>query len=197
VTDQSLSETRQTGKRRTWASRLFFIFGLGAAAFLAVSHEGTSSAGEPAAIDGSRFTGDHFVATLTGSGRYNATRPSTATFTIKPTAPFTVDRNHPWTLTLHNPPGYKVALTKNVFKKDDLNVAADGSSATFTVPFIPTAVGRGTIDGQMNLRVCSAEKEKGKGETCETRAVHLTMSFDIEAAPSPPPDTDKKAPKKK
>ena len=145
VIDQSLSTSARGNGRRTTASRLLFVLGVTGAAFLGASTHEASAQSSVSQIDTAHYSVSLTAVPYTRTGTFQATRPGTATFTVLSKVLYTVDKNHPWTLTLHNPPMYKLAYVKNVYTRADALIT-DGS-VTFSVPFLAREAGRGTIEG--------------------------------------------------
>ncbi len=179
--DQSLSTSARGNGRRTTASRLLFILGVTGAAFLGASTHEAAAQTQVSQVD----TADYSVS-LTAvpySRTYQVNRPGTATFSVLSKLPYAIDKNHPWTLTLHNPPGYKLAYVKNVYTRADALIS-DGS-VTFSVPFLAREAGRGTIEGVIDVRVCAAD---GK---CDVKSEQVSLGIDITDAVATPPSGNK------
>jgi hypothetical protein len=156
-------------------TRLLFVFGLAGATIFAAPHT--------SAQNSSQVKSAHYVATLTGAGRYMVNKVVPSTFNVTPVAPYTIDTTFPWQLVLHNPPGYKVAYTKSKYVAADAQLSA--GSGTFTVPTLPTSAGTGNIEGVISLKVCA-------GSSCDVQDVQLSLSIDIQPAdPNTPPPTQK------
>lgn len=183
VIDQSLNTSARGTRRRTLASRLLFIFGVTGAAFAGVSsHEAAAQTGV------SQIDTAHYAVSLTAmpyprTGPYQVGRPGSATFTVLSKLPYSIDKNHPWTLTLHNPPAFKLAYVKNVYTRADALIS--DSSVTFSVPFLAREEGKGTIEGVVDVRVCDA------GGKCDAKSETVTLEIDIGAAPPATPPTNK------
>ena len=159
------------------ASRLLFIVGVAGAAFLGASTHEAAAQHTVSQIDTVSYSVSVSAIPLTRTRQYQATKPGSATFTVVSKLPYTIDRNHPWTLTLHNPPDYKVGYVKTVYNRADAMVT-DGS-VTFSVPFLALEAGRGIIEGVIDVRTCSAP---GK---CSGKSEQVALEIDIVAAPTP------------
>ncbi len=173
--DPSIHRSAQRNERRTTASRLLFISGLAGAVFFGASSHRADAQTRVSQIDTTRYSVALTAASTTRMGQYQATKPGSATFTVQLKQPATVDRSKPWTLTLHNPPGYKLAYAKTVYTSADAMIA--DSSVTFSVPFLAREAGRGTIEGVVEVGTCGAD---GK---CEVKAEEVSLAIDIAAAP--------------
>jgi hypothetical protein len=176
VNDHSSNNSARRSGRRTWASRLLFIVGVAGAAFLGASTHEAAAQNAVSQIDTARYSVAVSAIPLTRTRQYQATQTGSATFTVKSKLPYTVDRNHTWTLTLHNPPDYKVAFAKNVYNRSDA-VLTD-SSVTFSVPFLTVTAGRGTIEGVVDVRVCSTDGR------CDTKSEQVALAIEITPAPA-------------
>ena len=174
--DSSLKTSMQRNERRTPASRLLFIVGLTSAVLLGASSYEAAAQTRVSQVDTTQYSVALTAASYSRIGQYQATKPGSATFTVQSKQPYTVDRNHTWTLTLHNPPGYKLAYVKNVYTRADALIA-DGS-VTFSVPFLAREAGQGTIEGDIEVRSCSPE---GK---CVVKLEQVALAIDIAAAPA-------------
>jgi hypothetical protein len=184
VIDQSLTTSARGNGRRTTASRLLFILGATGAAFLGASTHEAAAQSSVSQIDTAHYSVSLTAASYTRTGAFQATRPGSATFTVLSKLPYAIDKNHPWTLTLHNPPGFKVAYVKNVYTGADALIA--DSSVTFSVPFLAREAGRGTIEGVIDVRVCSTD---GK---CDVKSEQVSLGIDIADAPvNAPPSGNK------
>jgi hypothetical protein len=175
VIDPSLEISTQRNERRTPASRLLFIVGLASAVFLGASSYEAAAQTRVSQVDTTQYSVALTAASSSRIGQYQATKPGSATFAVLAKQPFTIDRNHTWTLTLHNPPGYKVAYVKDVYTRADAMIA-DGS-VTFSVPFLAREAGQGTIEGTIEIRSCAVD---GK---CGVKLEQVSMAIDIAAAP--------------
>jgi hypothetical protein len=184
VTNHLLDPSARTSGRRTGASRLVFIFGAAAAAILGGSLHEAAAQTAVSQIDTAHYSVALTAVPYSSTGRYQATKPGSATFTVLSKTPYAIDKAHPWTLTLHNPPGYKLAFVKNVYTRADALIAED--SVTFSVPFLATEAGRGTIEGTVDVRVCSSD---GK---CDAKAETVTLGLDIGPAPPAGPPSGNK-----
>jgi hypothetical protein len=171
----SNNSTRRSG-RRTGASRLLFIVGVAAAAFLGASTHEAAAQNVVSQIDTAHYSVAVSAVPATRTRQYQATQSGSATFTVLSKLPYAVDRNHTWTLTLHNPPDYKVAFPRTVYNRADA-VLTDGS-VTFSVPFITVAAGHGTIEGVVDVRVCGADGR------CDTKSEQVALGIEIGAAPT-------------
>ena len=184
VIDQSLSTSARGNGRRTTASRLLFVLGVTAAAFLGASTHEAAAQSSVSQIDTAHYSVSLTAVPYTRTGTFQATRPGTATFAVLSKLPYAIDKNHPWTLTLHNPPSNKVAYVKNVYTRADALIT-DGS-VTFSVPFLAREAGRGLIDGTVDVRVCSPD---GK---CDVKSEEVTLAIDIAEAPASTPPSGNK-----
>lgn len=173
--DSSLNTSTQRNERRTPASRLLFIVGLASAVFLGASSYEAAAQTRVSQVDTTQYSVALAASPYTKLSQYQATKPGAATFTVQSKQPYTLDRNHTWTLTLHNPPGYKVAYVKDVYTRADAMIA-DGS-VTFSVPFLAREAGQGTIEGTIEVRSCAPD---GK---CAVKLEQVSVAIDIAAAP--------------
>jgi hypothetical protein len=176
VSDHSLNTSTRGSRRRTWASRLLFIAGVAGAAFLGAATHEAAAQSAVSQIDTAHYSVAVNAIALTRNRQYQATKTGSATFTVLTKLPYTVDRNHPWTLTLHNPPGYKVGYAKTVYSRTDALIT--DTSVTFSVPFLTIEAGHGVIEGVVDVGVCSA------GEKCEAKSETVALGIDIAPAPA-------------
>jgi hypothetical protein len=183
VIDPSLQISPQRNERRTTTSRLLFIAGLASAVFLGASSHEADAQTRVSQVDTARYSVALTAASSSRIGQYQASKPGSATFTVLSKQPATIDRAHPWTLTLHNPPTCKVAFVKTVYTRADAMIA-DGS-VTFSVPFLAREAGRGTIEGTIDVRSCSAD---GK---CEVKTEEVSLAIDIAEVPAAEPPAAK------
>jgi hypothetical protein len=183
VIDQSLNTSARRNGRRTTVSRLLFILGVTGAAFLGASTHEAAAQATVSQIDTARYSASLTAVPYSRITTYQVNRPGTATFTVLPKAPYAIDKNHPWTLTIHNPPAFKVAYAKNSYNRGDALIA-DGS-LTFSVPFLATEQGRGTIEGVIDVSVCTAD---GK---CDKKSETVTLMIDITPQTVLPPSGNK------
>ncbi len=165
-------------------SRLLFIMGVAGAAFLGASTHEAAAQSAVSQIDTAHYSVSLTAAPYVRIPTYQVNRPGTATFTVLSKAQYTIDRNHPWTLTLHNPPGFKLAYVKNVYTRADALIT--DSSLTFSVPLLAREEGRGTIEGTVDVGVCTAD---GK---CDKKSEKVTLQIDIAASSPLPPSGNTK-----
>ena len=177
--DPSLEISTQRNERRTRASRLLFMVGLASAVFLGASSYEASAQTRVSQIDTAQYSFALNATPYSRASQYQVMKPGSATFTVLSKQPYTIDRNHTWTLSLHNPPMFKVAYVKNVYTRADALIA-DGS-VTFSVPFLAREAGQGLIEGTIEIRSCAVD---GK---CVVKLEQVSMAIDIAAAaPSGP-----------
>ena len=181
--DPSLQIRAQRNERRTTASRLLFIIGLASAVFLGASSHEADAQTPVSQVDTARYSVALTAASSSRLGQYQATKPGSATFTVLSKQPVTIDRNHTWTLTLHNPPGYKLAYVKTVYTNADAMIA--NGSVTFSVPFLAREAGRRTIEGTIDIRTCSTDTK------CEVKTEQVSLAIDIAEAPAAEPPVTK------
>jgi hypothetical protein len=183
VIDQSLNTSARTNRKRTAASRFLFILGVTGAAFAGASSHEAAAQSAVSQIDTASYSVSLTAVPYSRIATYQVNKPGTATFTVLSKTPYSIDKNHPWTLTLHNPPGFKVAYVKNVYNRSDALIT-DGS-LTFVVPFLAREEGRGTIEGVVDVSVCTVD---GK---CDKKSETVSLSIDITAATATPPSGNK------
>jgi hypothetical protein len=176
--------TSATGNRkRTAASRVLFILGVAGAAFLGASTHEAAAQSTVSQIDTASYSVSLTAVPNSRLATYQVGKPGTATFTVLSKLPYAIDRNNPWTLTLHNPPGDKVAYVKNVYTRADA-LLTDGS-VTFSVPFLARVEGAGLIDGTIDVGVCTAD---GK---CNKKSEQVSLAIEIAPASATPPSGNK------
>jgi hypothetical protein len=178
VIESSLKTSMQRNERRTPASRLLFIAGIASAVLLGASSYEAAAETRVSQIDTAQYSVGLAAAPTSRTSQYQATRSGSATFTVQSKTPYTLDRNHTWTLTLHNPPTYKLAYVKGVYTRADAMIT-DGS-VTFSVPFLAREAGQGTIEGTIEVRSCATD---GK---CAVKLEQVALAIDIAAAPTTP-----------
>lgn len=177
MNDHSSNNSARRSGTRTWASRFLFIVGVAGVAFLGASTHEAAAQNNTSQIDTANYSVSVSAIPLTRTRQYQATQTGSATFTVRSKLPYTVDRTHTWTLTLHNPPGYKVSYAKTTYTRTD--ALFTDSSVTFSVPFLTVEAGRGTIEGVVDVRVCNPADGR-----CVTKSEQVALAIEISPAPA-------------
>ena len=179
--DQMLNTSATGNRKRTAASRVLFILGVAGAAFLGASTHEAAAQSLVSQIDTASYSVS--LTAVPYSRTFQALRPGTATFTVLSKLPYSIDKNQPWTLTLHNPPGDKVAYVKNVYTRADALITE--ASVTFSVPFMARLEGSGLIEGTIDVSVCNTEGR------CNKKSEAVSLAIDIAPAMPTPPSGNK------